>query len=62
MKKTKIYLHSQTYEIEMEEEFYEYIKDDIEKKVYWTNRSIAVVSELIASLDKSQGDIALYLN
>ena len=39
------------------------IKDkNIEKKVYWTNRSIAVVSELIASLDKSQGDIALYLN
>ena len=31
MKKTKIYLLSQTYEIEMEEEFYEYIKDDIEK-------------------------------
>jgi len=31
MKKTKIYILSQTYEIEMEEDFYEYIKDDIEK-------------------------------
>jgi flagellar protein FliS len=39
------------------------IKDnDIEKRVYWTNRSIAIISELILVLDMSQGDIALYLN
>jgi flagellar protein FliS len=38
------------------------IKDeDYTKKVYWINRAIAVVSELIATLDKSQGDIAHYL-
>ncbi len=34
---------------------------NIEKRVYWTNRSIAVIAELIATLDKSQGDIAGYL-
>jgi len=39
------------------------IKDgDIEKKVYWTNRSIAIITELIATLDRSQGDISEYLN
>jgi len=39
------------------------IKDgDIEKKVYWTNRSIAIITELLATLDTSQGDIALYLD
>ena len=40
------------------------IKDgDIEKKVYWTNRSIAIITELIATLDmKQKGDIALYLS
>jgi hypothetical protein len=31
MKKIKISILSQVYEIEIEEEFYEYIKDDIEK-------------------------------
>ncbi|WP_457749344.1 flagellar export chaperone FliS [Sulfurimonas sp.] len=31
------------------------------KKVYWLNRSISVIVELIAILDKSKGDIALYL-
>ena len=31
------------------------------KKVYWINRSIAVIVELISILDKSHGDIALYL-
>lgn len=34
---------------------------NIEKKVYWINRSIAVITELINTLDKSQGDIAYYL-
>jgi len=39
------------------------IKDgDIEQRVYWTNRSIAVISELISTLDKSQGDIPIYLD
>ena len=38
------------------------IKDkDLEKKVYWTNRSIAVVTELIEVLDMSQGQISEYL-
>ncbi len=39
------------------------IKDgDIEKRVYWTNRSIAIITELLSILDTSQGDIALYLD
>jgi flagellar protein FliS len=36
--------------------------DDCAKKVYWINRSIAIVTELINSLDISQGDIAHYLD
>jgi len=32
------------------------------KKVYWINRAIAVVVELIAILDESQGDVAVYLD
>lgn len=39
------------------------IKDgDIEKRVYWVNRSTAIFSELISTLDYSQGDVAYYLN
>jgi len=39
------------------------IKDeDIEKKTYWINRSVAVITELIAVLDLKQGDVALYLD
>jgi len=39
------------------------IKDkNLEKKVYWINRATAVIVELIASLDKKQGDVALYLD
>lgn len=39
------------------------IKDEnLEKKVYWINRSIAIVSELAVILDKSQGDVSLYLD
>jgi len=39
------------------------IKDEnCEKKVYWINRSIAVISELLMSLDMSQGNIAAYLD
>ena len=39
------------------------IKDgDIEKRVYWTNRSIAVITELVNNLDMKQGQIAEYLN
>jgi len=36
--------------------------NDIEKKVYWINRAIAVFSELIISLDAERGgEIAYYL-
>ena len=40
------------------------IKDgDIEKKFYWTNRSVAVITELITVLDmKQEGDIPMYLS
>jgi len=39
------------------------IKDgDIEKRVYWLNRSIAIITELIVILDKSQGEISEYLS
>lgn len=40
------------------------IKDgDIEKKVYWVNRSIAIIVELISVLDAEQeGDIVPYLS
>jgi len=39
------------------------IKDaDIEKRVYWTNRSIAIITELISALDHEQpGDMSEYL-
>lgn len=36
--------------------------NDIEKKTYWINRSIAIFSELINSLDYSSGDVANYLD
>jgi flagellar protein FliS len=39
------------------------IKDgNVEKRVYWINRSTAIITELINILDKSQGDISLYLD
>ncbi len=39
------------------------IKDkNIEKRVYWMNRSTAIITELIATLDmKQQGNISQYL-
>jgi flagellar secretion chaperone FliS len=38
------------------------IKDGtIDKKVYWINRSIAIITELVAILDRSQGQVAEYL-
>ena len=39
------------------------IKDgDLEKRVYWTNRSVAIITELITILDKEQsGTISAYL-
>ncbi len=38
------------------------IKDkDIEKKVYWTNRSMAIITELISVLDMKQGAVSEYL-
>jgi len=36
--------------------------NDAEKKVYWINRTTAIFSELINSLDYSGGDIAHYLS
>lgn len=37
--------------------------NDIEKKVYWLNRSSEIFIELATSLDyKKGGDVALYLN
>ena len=40
------------------------VKDsDIEKKFYWTNRSIAIITELIVTLDMEvEGDMATYLS
>jgi flagellar secretion chaperone FliS len=35
---------------------------DLAKKIYWTNRSVAVITELISVLDASQGQIAQYLD
>ncbi|SFV54697.1 Flagellar biosynthesis protein fliS [hydrothermal vent metagenome] len=35
---------------------------DIEKKVYWLNRSITIVNELRSILNFKGGDIALYLD
>ncbi|MCW8838385.1 MAG: flagellar export chaperone FliS [Thiovulaceae bacterium] len=38
------------------------IKDgDIEKKIYWINRSTAIITELLSTLDKTQGEVSLYL-
>ena len=36
--------------------------DDIEKRTYWINRSNAIFTELINSLDVKQGDISIYLH
>lgn len=39
------------------------LDEDIEKKTYWINRSIAIVTELVAILDVEKGgDIASYLS
>ncbi len=35
---------------------------DVEKRTYWINRSIAVISELLATLNYEGGDIAYYLD
>jgi len=38
------------------------IKDkDIEKRTYWINRSSAIITELINTIDMSQGQISQYL-
>jgi flagellar secretion chaperone FliS len=34
---------------------------NIEKKVYWINRSIAIITELISVLDMKQGQVSQYL-
>lgn len=36
-------------------------EDNIEKRTYWINRSNAIFTELINSLDIKHGDVALYL-
>ena len=39
------------------------IKDkNIEKRAYWVNRSSAIITELINTIDMSQGQISQYLN
>jgi len=39
------------------------IKDkDVEKRVYWTNRSTAIITELISNLDMEQGQVSEYLD
>ena len=39
------------------------IKDaDVEKRVYWINRSTAIITELILNLDMSQGEVSEYLS
>ena len=39
------------------------IKDeDIEKRAYWINRSVAVIAELLATLNYDAGDISTYLD
>lgn len=35
---------------------------DTEHRIYWINRSSAIFSELISTLDYSQGDVAHYLS
>ena len=38
------------------------IKDkNIEKRAYWINRSTAIITELVSTLDMSQGQISQYL-
>ncbi|WP_457745042.1 flagellar export chaperone FliS [Sulfurimonas sp.] len=37
-------------------------ENDYGKKVYWINRSISVIVELLSILDDSQGRIVLYLD
>jgi flagellar protein FliS len=38
-------------------------KNDIEKKVYWINKTINIFTELLISIDiEKGGDVALYLN
>ena len=39
------------------------IKDEnVEKRAYWINRSIAVIAELLATLNYDAGDVAAYLD
>ncbi|MBN2781787.1 MAG: flagellar export chaperone FliS [Campylobacterales bacterium] len=35
---------------------------NIEKRLYWINRSIDIITELIITLDMKQGEIAAYLS
>ena len=37
-------------------------KNDIEKRVYWINRTASIFSELINALDFKHGEIATYLD
>ena len=35
---------------------------DIEKRTYWVKRSLAIITELMNSLDMSEGQVSEYLN
>ena len=38
------------------------VKDgDVEKRVYWLNRSVAIITELVCILDMEQGQVSEYL-
>ena len=34
---------------------------NLEKRVYWTNRSVAIITELVSILDMEQGQVSEYL-
>ncbi len=36
-------------------------ESNVEKRVYWINRSIAIITELISILDTKQGEVSKYL-
>ncbi|SFV51113.1 Flagellar biosynthesis protein FliS [hydrothermal vent metagenome] len=37
-------------------------KEDVEKRAYWINRSIAVISELLATINYDAGNVSMYLS
>jgi len=53
MKKLNVYLIGQKYEIELEEEFYEYVKNDIDK-ISKSDTQIRDLLNLVLSLEYKQ--------